>query len=362
MIEQRTMANRCNAILSTGPKTAAGKEISSRNALRHGIRSALPVLPGEQEEDWTLHQEGIRRSLAPIGDLEAELVGRVTLCLWRLRRVTAYETAVATAGIEEVEEETAAAAEKVRNTFWSFSQEHERPLAERLTNAEKELEKERREDQDKIETATQAHALLESLAQMDETALVHGPTACDVLRGVGRLVPKDKGFKVFNEDFLRELGVPKRLKGYIYEWTGWTAGLVRRALARVAAEGGIAPEALLAQALKIRLAHLEKCKAAAANNNTARGLERKVLDLRRRVRIEEERKRQARILPDEKTLEKVMRYEAHVSRQMLQALHTLERLQAARAGADVPPPAALDVTVSESRPLLEEGLVNGDRG
>jgi hypothetical protein len=30
----------------------------------------------------------------------------------------------------------------------------------------------------------------------------------------------------------------------------------------------------------------------------------------------------------------------------LQSLHTLERLQAARAGQPVPPPAALDVTVS----------------
>jgi hypothetical protein len=50
-------------------------------------------------------------------------------------------------------------------------------------------------------------------------------------------------------------------------------------------------------------------------------------------------------LPDAPTLDRVTRYEAHLSRQMLQALHTLERLQAARAGRDVPPPAAADVTV-----------------
>jgi hypothetical protein len=51
------------------------------------------------------------------------------------------------------------------------------------------------------------------------------------------------------------------------------------------------------------------------------------------------------VLPDDATLNKVTRYEAHLSRQMLQSLHTLERLQAARAGQSVPPPAALDVTV-----------------
>ncbi len=33
-------------------------------------------------------------------------------------------------------------------------------------------------------------------------------------------------------------------------------------------------------------------------------------------------------------------------RQLLQALHTLERLQKTRAGEDVPAPAALDVTVN----------------
>jgi hypothetical protein len=41
---------------------------------------------------------------------------------------------------------------------------------------------------------------------------------------------------------------------------------------------------------------------------------------------------------------------------MLQTLHTLERLQAARVGDAVPPPAALDITGSEPRPLLEERL------
>ena len=58
------------------------------------------------------------------------------------------------------------------------------------------------------------------------------------------------------------------------------------------------------------------------------------------------------MLPDDTTLNKVTRYEAHLSRQMLQALHTLERLQAARAGQPVPPPAALDVTV-DAPPLAD---------
>src|SRR5947199_125556 len=36
--------------------------------------------------------------------LEEGLAGRVALCLWRLRRVTAYETAMTAVGLEEVPE------------------------------------------------------------------------------------------------------------------------------------------------------------------------------------------------------------------------------------------------------------------
>jgi len=43
-----------------------------------------------------------------------------------------------------------------------------------------------------------------------------------------------------------------------------------------------------------------------------------------------------RILPDEKTLEKVSRYEAHLSRQLYHALHELEALQTRRLGGHSP--------------------------
>jgi hypothetical protein len=40
--EKQIAANRANAKRSTGPKTAAGKPKSSRNAYRHGLSSPLP--------------------------------------------------------------------------------------------------------------------------------------------------------------------------------------------------------------------------------------------------------------------------------------------------------------------------------
>jgi hypothetical protein len=49
-----------------------------------------------------------------------------------------------------------------------------------------------------------------------------------------------------------------------------------------------------------------------------------------------------RLLPDDKTLEKVGRYEAHLSRGLYKALHELEALQVRRAGGAAPL-ARLDV-------------------
>jgi hypothetical protein len=49
-----------------------------------------------------------------------------------------------------------------------------------------------------------------------------------------------------------------------------------------------------------------------------------------------ERMSRERLLPDEKTLEKVARYEAHLSRGLYKALHELEALQVRRTGGAAP--------------------------
>ena len=61
-------------------------------------------------------------------------------------------------------------------------------------------------------------------------------------------------------------------------------------------------------------------------------------------RVEQDLARMSRerVLPDEKTLEKVARYEAHLSRLFHKSLHELEALQTRRSGG-VAPLARLDV-------------------
>ena len=61
------------------------------------------------------------------------------------------------------------------------------------------------------------------------------------------------------------------------------------------------------------------------------------------VEREISRKIRERTLPDEKTLEKISRYEAHLSRQLYHALHELENLQKYRTTGVGVPLARLDV-------------------
>ena len=84
-----------------GPKTKAGKAAVSRNAVKHGITSASPVIPGmESDEEWQAYRSGIIESLEPEGRLETVLAVRIAELLWRFDRVIRYETSVTAKGVE----------------------------------------------------------------------------------------------------------------------------------------------------------------------------------------------------------------------------------------------------------------------
>src|SRR5215218_5744050 len=91
---------------TTGPKTPQGKLNVSRNASKHGILSLRPVVVHfESEHAWQRHREAILESLAPEGGMEEALAERVALCSWRLNRIIAYETETITQEQEAVSEE-----------------------------------------------------------------------------------------------------------------------------------------------------------------------------------------------------------------------------------------------------------------
>jgi len=85
-------ANRRNAQLSTGPKTAQGRAVSRMNALKHGLTAKHIVVFDEAAEDFERFHHEIVVALGPKGAIEGQLAERVALCAWRLRRVYRIET------------------------------------------------------------------------------------------------------------------------------------------------------------------------------------------------------------------------------------------------------------------------------
>jgi hypothetical protein len=85
-------ANRQNALKSTGPNTADGKQRSRRNALRHGFTAETVIEPLESPEEYRTFEDAIVSEYLPQTPVEQELVHRLASLFWRLRRGTSIET------------------------------------------------------------------------------------------------------------------------------------------------------------------------------------------------------------------------------------------------------------------------------
>jgi hypothetical protein len=94
MSEKQDQANQQNALLSTGPTTAAGKSTAARNATKSGFWSADVLMPGESKDEFEEFEEGFLHDLNPVGTMESWCAQQVIACTWRLRRVCRVETEV----------------------------------------------------------------------------------------------------------------------------------------------------------------------------------------------------------------------------------------------------------------------------
>jgi hypothetical protein len=101
MTIRQLLARRANAKRSRGPKTAEGKAIVARNAIKFGFLARDPVAPGEDAAQWTEFRAGMMASLAPVGEPEKMLAGLIVDCAWRLRRFPAVEAGLYVANCRE---------------------------------------------------------------------------------------------------------------------------------------------------------------------------------------------------------------------------------------------------------------------
>jgi hypothetical protein len=286
-----------------GPVTQEGKEVVRWNATRHGIRSPAPVVPGiEKAEDWEEHRAGILESLLPEGHLELVLAERVALLSWRLNRITRYETETIALSQEKMEDDLA---DKRRFGSYLLGPSHPEDVRSALHDARR------------------VQHVIKQFPKLPDDKRLSSPDAAGILD----LVWGQTDEELETEDVRLPEEIPDwaGLEGDMTEWDGWTVALVRECISAIASAAKEDVEGLLEAATQRARLDLISAKSAA---------ERVEQDLARMSR--------ERLLPDQKTLEKVARYEAHLSRGLYKTLHELEAMQTRRAGG-VAPLARLDM-------------------
>jgi hypothetical protein len=90
----RLLANRRNALKSTGPKSAEGKEKSRRNSLKHGLTGDGVVLPVDQLAEVTRRFETLQADMQPSGEAGRVLLRRFAFLSVRLEKAEEFESSV----------------------------------------------------------------------------------------------------------------------------------------------------------------------------------------------------------------------------------------------------------------------------
>ena len=177
------------------------------------------------------------------------------------------------------------------------------------------------------EVASKIHRLLKRLPALQGKKRLSSEDAGSVLLEVWDQVDEEVGPEKLEIPGIPQALDPELLLEYDFPWT---VSLVREGVSVLAQFAGETPEELL------EVAKEEARRKAIRAKSRADEVEWGLRDMSRE-----------RLLPDENTLEKITRYEAHLSRQLYQALHELEALQTKRSGGAAPL-ARLDVQGLES--------------
>lgn len=291
-----------------GPATRNGKAIASRNSTRHGLLSENPVVSGvETREGWEDHRAGVMESISPAGHLESTLAERVALLSWRLARVTRYETESISISQEKIEEEI-----------------HERDHFMRSLRGGSIADPTHPEDiRGDAEWSKQRHNNLKRFAKLSPDKTMKGSAPSDVIHSV--LV---KAQKITEREIDQaELVLPGVGEDEdIVELDPMKVEDMRACVQSIAEVAGLDVEELLERTTEE--ARIDVAKSSHKLEETEREIDRRSRE---------------RLLPGTPELEKIARYEAHLSKQLYAALHELEALQKRRLTGEETPLARLEV-------------------
>ncbi len=282
---RKTEANKSNAQFAKGPDDTS---LTRLNALDHGILSKeMVILHGTGQEninEFEALKSSMIRDLAPAGALEELLVDQLITFSWRWRRVIKFENAA-------IRSRAHTPPEDLLKSLSDFS-----PNPDNLKLEAQGLNEVLRA----LETEDPIQAEPDIWVQAFDVAENHGMPIEEIL------------------------GLDKNWD----EYDGFTKDQISKVISRTRESNEISkPEfwELVKAAVQLRC---QKINADLRLNETA------------------ETKKLMASLPNDQSVNKIQRYEAHISRQFYKALHELQRLQAARLSGRVQVPLAVDIEVS----------------
>jgi hypothetical protein len=298
----KSVSNRRNSALSTGPKTNAGKQVVGKNALKHGLLSKeIVITKGEGQEDPNEYKNLLSRlvdDLDPEGPLEEMLVERIAVCYWRLRRAVVAENG------EIRKRRDALGWEQAERRMKDFDRHRQlAPLEDRGLFGERT-----KHAQEFILSKVQ-----EVRAVAEEVGYLSDDQEKDLLQWFGR---RSEGFgfqSVFFSQIAKQaMGAPSMLSD-------------------INDGEHIDP----ARAKKVLLKHLKDGEKNIAALAEAFG---------KLEALEDEAEALSRSVPPSEGIDRILRYETSIERQMYRAMNQLERLQRQRKGEPVLPPINLDLS------------------
>jgi len=284
--KKQIIANRKNALKSTGPRTELGKSFSSVNAVKHGLRSRQVVIDGESQAEFDDFCRDLIDHYAPSGPIEASLVDRIAVCLWRLRRTESIEAQV----FDNLRQDLKAASSDKPPAPLQLTLPAESPTPNDV----------------RAETCLQIKQIFEKYLESK-----HDPKIASALKQMEASI---KYFKE-NPNTYYVAGERRFLQFVRQEFAG-TEYLSDEEAAEIDEEIDylLGLEAKAAKEDQPNLAHAVAADVMANN-----------------------------------VLSKLTRYETQIQSGLFKAMHELERIQKARHGGHVPPPNTLDIDITNNQ-------------
>jgi hypothetical protein len=318
--ERKIQANRRNAIRSTGPKTERGKSTVARNAIKHGVLAREVVITaGDGEESLEEFNDLVQQLCEyykPVGVLEESLVQTIATCWWRKARAIRAENGEIRKRLDTLAVDWALRGSDKANLDLALS-ETDLGLFSADNQADQQVSS---RDRWSIMQAAQSdlrrhHSGLAYLSALLQTAKS----------------------EIASNGYISETIVQK-IRNTFFFWD---------CLFALTCLHAGPPEARMEDrpSEKILDPQTDEKRAAVIASIDAR-LER--ISVFERYATERESlgadaEARSFSLPPADATDKILRYEAHLDRQLYRAMDQLERLQRQRRGENVPPPLNINL-------------------